>query len=301
MDFTYLNYFRTVARLGNLSHAAKELFISQPGLSRYLSRLEQEVGIPLFQRRKGHIELNTYGKVFLSSVNRAFDELENGIEEINRLYARDQSILSIACSIEDYLTDRLNEFSPSHPEIGIRQFSLSLTEIEQQLVRENLDFAISAFPPRNPALRFEMLSQCPFVMVCHKDNPLARYSSLPLLNASGESFICETPRLNREQLVSICRKCGFTPTVNHEVESGYILYNLLSANTGVSLIPFAHYHKIRNLLPNSDIHAVFLEDDLPLAQIGITYYPKHIRTTAADCFLSFLHESAKKESEDFNL
>ena len=68
MDFEHLNYFRTVARLGNLSQAAKELYISQPGLSRYLTKLEQEIGVPLFERRKGRIVLNTYGQIFLTNV-----------------------------------------------------------------------------------------------------------------------------------------------------------------------------------------------------------------------------------------
>ena len=64
MDFSQLNYFRAAARHGNLTHAAEELYISQPGLSRYLSRLEEELGVPLFERRKGKITLNTYGQLF---------------------------------------------------------------------------------------------------------------------------------------------------------------------------------------------------------------------------------------------
>ena len=78
MDFSQLNYFRAAARHGNLTRAAEELYISQPGLSRYLSRLEEELGVPLFERRKGKITLNTYGQLFLANVNLAFDQLEQG-------------------------------------------------------------------------------------------------------------------------------------------------------------------------------------------------------------------------------
>ena len=52
--------FYTVAKCGSLTKAAEELYISQPGLSRYLSRLEDELGVPMFERRKGKIILNTY-------------------------------------------------------------------------------------------------------------------------------------------------------------------------------------------------------------------------------------------------
>ena len=88
MDFLQLNYFRAVARHGNMSQAARELYITQPGLSRCISRLEDELGVPLFERRKGKIVLNTYGQLFLANVNLAFDQLEQGTEAVRRLYSR---------------------------------------------------------------------------------------------------------------------------------------------------------------------------------------------------------------------
>ena len=297
MDFSHLNYFRTVARLGNLSEAAKELYISQPGLSRYLTRLEQEIGIPLFERRKGRVELNTYGEVFLANVNRAFDCLDHGLEEIQRLYSRDQNILTIACSVEDYLTDRLREFSPRHPEIGIRQFSYSVPEIELQLLRQNLDLAVCAHPPRNEKLCYEVLSRCPYVLICGEENPLARERRIFLRQAAEESFICENSRLSRRRLEKICGEFGFVPRVSHEVESGYILHDLLEENVGVALIPLAHYLKIEKHFPRYHLRIVFLKDELPLAEIGVMYFPERLPSAAAARFLTFLHEQSADEMD----
>ena len=295
MDFTYLHYFRTAARLGNLSQAAKELYISQPGLSQYLTRLERELGVPLFDRRKGRVELNTYGKIFLAHVDRAFSCLENGLSEIQHLYAKDQNILSIACSIEDYLTDHLKDFSPRHPEIGIRQFSFSPAEIEQQLIQERLDMAICAHPPKNSRLHFEVLSQCPYVLVCRTDHPLAAKTSIFLKEAASEPFICETPRLHRHLLDEIGTQCGFLPRIDHEVESGYILCNLLESGNGIALIPLAHFQKIRQRIPGHHLCAISVMDVLPLAQIGIVTLPDHPASAAAGIFLEFLKNSAKTE------
>ena len=295
MDFEHLNYFRTVARLGNLSQAAKELYISQPGLSRYLTKLEQEIGVPLFERRKGRIVLNTYGQIFLTNVNRAFDCLDYGLDTVQRLYFRDQNILSIACSIEDYLTDRLRDFSTVYPQIGIRQFSYSIPEIEIQLLRQNLDLAICAHPPQSDKLKYELLSQCPYVLVCCADTPLARTERLPLRAAAEQHFICENPRLNRRQLEEICKTHGFIPHISHEVESGYILYNLLESNVGVALTPLAHYLKINEHMPDHHLRAVFLDDELPMAEIGVMYLSNRPFSPAAVQFLSFLHLCSDKE------
>ena len=58
MDLSQLHYFRTAARTGNLSQAARELFVTQPNLSRSIARLETELGVPLFEHRKGKVVLN---------------------------------------------------------------------------------------------------------------------------------------------------------------------------------------------------------------------------------------------------
>lgn len=153
MDFPHLDYFRMVAKLGNMSQAAKKLYISQPGLSRYITRLEEEIGVPLFERRKGRIVLNTYGQLFLANVNLAFDQLEQGVEAVRQLYFKDQNVLSVSCSIEDFLIDHLKEFSPRHPEIGIRQYTYPFSELETQLVRQNLDLAVCAHPIHSDIIR----------------------------------------------------------------------------------------------------------------------------------------------------
>ena len=89
MDLTQLKYFQAVAKTGNVSKAAEKLFVTQPNLSKSISRLEDELGVPLFEHRRGKILLNEYGRVFLGSVELAFHELNNGRQTILRLYESD--------------------------------------------------------------------------------------------------------------------------------------------------------------------------------------------------------------------
>ena len=60
MDFTVLKYFQAVARNGNMTKTARELYITQPNLSKRIAQLEEEIGVPLFEHRKGKIVLNDY-------------------------------------------------------------------------------------------------------------------------------------------------------------------------------------------------------------------------------------------------
>lgn len=296
MDFSQLNYFRAAARYGNLTRAAEELYISQPGLSRYLSRLEEELGVPLFERRKGKITLNTYGQLFLANVNLAFDQLEQGVEAVRHLYSKDQNVLSVSCSVEDFLIDQLKEFSPHHPEIGIRQYTYPFSELEAQLVRQNLDLAICAHPIHSNIVRYERLSQCPYVLICHRDNPLSALGSVCLEQAQTQFFICENSRLSKSRLTSLCQPSGFLPKVSYEIENGYILFNLLEANHGVAVIPLAHFLKINSHFPGHHLCVLPLKDKhLPMSEIGAAYLPEHGRSGSTAVFLGYLRMRAGQE------
>ena len=65
MDFDQLFYFQTVAKYKSFTKASEELNLSQPALSRSILRLEEEIGVPLFERKSRGVVLNQYGKVFL--------------------------------------------------------------------------------------------------------------------------------------------------------------------------------------------------------------------------------------------
>ena len=75
MELRQLQYFKTVAEMGKISDAAQALFISAPALSTSISRLEKELGMPLFDRTGNKITLNQQGQIFLRYVNQIFSNL----------------------------------------------------------------------------------------------------------------------------------------------------------------------------------------------------------------------------------
>lgn len=65
MELLQLEYFLTVAKLEHMTKAAQELRIAQPALSKTIARLEQDLGVPLFDRQGRKIRLNPYGQAFM--------------------------------------------------------------------------------------------------------------------------------------------------------------------------------------------------------------------------------------------
>ena len=73
MDLVQLEYFKAVAESGHLTNAAKKLNVAQPALSVSISRLESEVGVPLFDRVGRGIYLNKCGEIYLEHVEQALN------------------------------------------------------------------------------------------------------------------------------------------------------------------------------------------------------------------------------------
>ena len=78
MELTYLYYFKVIAEKENMSRAAETLHVSQPALSKTIAKLEHNLGVTLFERKKGRISLSPIGAEFYKQVAKAFDCISEG-------------------------------------------------------------------------------------------------------------------------------------------------------------------------------------------------------------------------------
>ncbi|SFC88903.1 regulatory helix-turn-helix protein, lysR family [Bacillus sp. OV322] len=121
MELLQLKYFQTVARLEHMTHAAEELKIAQPSLSKTISRLEEDLGVPLFDRIGRQIKLNQYGKTFLTRVDRIFMELGEAKRELEYLSGLHLGMVQLAISIPSILPDLISSFLAQHKNIFFQQ------------------------------------------------------------------------------------------------------------------------------------------------------------------------------------
>ena len=297
MDLNQLKYFAAVARLGNISRAAQELYVTQPNLSKSIARLEEELGVPLFEHRKGKIILNDYGRCFLTSVNLSLGELDNGVMAIRRMYESNQNILALGCSIDDLIPDVLRDFFSAHPEIGIRQFHCSPAELVDRLYRRTLDLAVTdRLPVDCDGFVYEELDHCEFVILVGKDHHLAHRETMSIAELAGEQLICDRSRMDEQTLTSICKNHGFTPRIQFEVENSHLVYNLLSDGRGVALMPMVHMRKISHDLPDSGIHMIRSSDNIPQSRLYLLHRKEYKWTPAAETFTHYFRHWLEQDA-----
>lgn len=126
--------FYEVARCGNISRAAKELYISQPAISKAISKLEESLGIKLFSRNSRGVQLTREGAILFQHVNTAFDSIGRGERELKRIHDFHIGNLKIGVSntlCKYVLLPYLKGFIGKYPHVNIA--------IESQSTYQTLD------------------------------------------------------------------------------------------------------------------------------------------------------------------
>ena len=297
MDFNQLKNLMTVARTGNISKAARELYVTQPSLSKSIARLEEELNVPLFHHRRGRIELNEYGSVFLSSVSIAFSQLESGAQTIQRMYEMDQHILSLGSNISAFLPELLPDFCAMHPEIGIRQKDCSTRQMINALLDRSLTLGVSCEEIRHELIRFQELGHKEYVLLAHQDNPLSASDRVRIPQLEHEVFIVDASRLRLGPLQKLCQANGFLPTVGFEVESTDLLFNLVESGRGIAIVPLGLGCNLMHLHPGHHMHLLRIDAELPPIIIGLACHRDYRFSEGATLFQDYLVAHLAREED----
>ncbi len=238
MELQQLKYFQTVARFEHMTRAAEELHISQPSLSITIARLEEAIGVPLFDRYGRQIKLNDFGKVFLRRTERAFNELEEGIREVKDLAGLDHGIVSLAANNLVMLPELLSSFLSKYPEIKFQLIQDTTIKMQQYLEKGDIDFCITCPPIESREINSIPLYNEEIVLLVPKNHRLADRTSINLHEITNESFIGLKEGYGiRDIADELCKQAGVIPNYAFEVNDTSLVSYLLQSGLGVAFFP----------------------------------------------------------------
>ncbi len=189
MLLSQLEYFRVVARHEHISHAAEELCIAQPALSATISKMEKELGVPLFNRTGRNIELNDAGRRLLTHADYIFGQ----ISAMDQALAKTQELLeneiTISVSNSMFLGGWLHNFVLENPKIRLRQRMLSEAQMVEALMNETIDVAIGEFDSDIPGIVRKVIVEDEYVFSVAKSHPLAQKESVVFEDIRNENVI----------------------------------------------------------------------------------------------------------------
>lgn len=205
MDFTGLQYFLAIVKHRNLTKAAQELYISQPTLTKFLQKLESEIGGKVFRKNGHQYELTFLGQRFLEYAQKINALNQDWHKELSDMRSSFEGELNIAvppmrsaCLIPQFLP----EFHQKHPGVHINFFEYGQLIQDHLLTKPNLDFGILSDWQAHPNLNYELLKTEEMLLILPPDHPLGQkaiqregfgYPWLDLSLLAEEPFILHFP------------------------------------------------------------------------------------------------------------
>ncbi|MGL4739947.1 MAG: LysR family transcriptional regulator [Sarcina sp.] len=283
MELLQLKYFKSVARHENITKAANELHISQPSLSITIKRLEDELSVPLFNRKGKTIKLNPYGEVFLTHVNSILNQIDFAKDELLDLYGYKNTHLSISANSTIFLSGVLKNFLIENSDITLKQ-TINTTNVAEKLKDRSIDFAITSPPINDPLIETIELLEEDILAVLPKGHRLASKNEMYLSELKDEDFISITGSysLHESMKEKLFGNAGFEPNIIFEGDP-IIISELLDLRKAVALAPLSVC--LRYSTEGYTISK--LKDNFNTRRISISYLKGAHLSNLAKTFLDF--------------
>lgn len=150
MDWDKLRTFYKVAKAGSFTNASETLNLSQSAISRQVSALEKEVGVPLFHRHARGLILTQQGEILYKATEEVTDRLELATDQLTDFRGSPKGALRVTTTVglgSAWLAIRLHEFIDRYPDLEIE---LKLSNVELDLGMREADCAIRLRQPQQP-------------------------------------------------------------------------------------------------------------------------------------------------------
>ena len=292
LDWNCLYYFRVAGRMQHVTRAAEQLGLSQPALSRALARLEADIGVPLFQRVGRSVRLTRYGEAFLSRVERAFREVDEGRIELADLAGLKRGTVAIGFLRTlgaKYVPQLVRKFSERHPGVQFAFTPNNSATLEEQLARGELDVIFATAPTRRSSLTYKRVADQELVVIVAESHPLAHRRRVALRELAAEPFLTfKHGHAFRDLTEELCAEAGFAPTISFEGDDSSSLPGFVAAGFGVAILPL-------DSSAVSGVVALKITEPTARRAIGIAWLEERYLSASARAFRDFVIASGEAQ------
>ena len=263
MDLRDLYYTIALAKHQNISQAAKELYISQPALTKFIMRQEEELGIPVFEKKGYRLFLTDAGKEYLRYAEEMIQLKEKMDSHMEELRHQQKSRLRIAIQevMGRYLIPRLiPEYEKKYPNITLEFIEGSSGSFPEKLMSGKVELAFCPKQYCTKDMEAAVIHREEVVLAMSPDNPLKesavwkegfQYPWIDLFLCKDQRFITLKPdHWPTKAMHEICRAAGFHPqniVTTENIETGM---ELVKQNYGIMILNTSH---LLLLSPQNDL------------------------------------------------
>ncbi|GMN06239.1 LysR substrate-binding domain-containing protein [Croceitalea sp. MTPC5] len=245
IELRHLHYFLAVAEELHFRRAAEKLFISQPGLSTQIKRLEEVLETPLFLRDKKKVRLTAAGMYLKGEVAFLLNHLEQTKKQLKQIGAGHLGELRIGflgSAMQKVIPKLLVRLKESHPGVHTSLEELSNNAQINALLKDRLDVGFVRLRRVPESLELRPVFEDTFSVVLPKDHKVKSATFKNMASFANDDFILfsqEYSPLYFDTVVSICEDAGFTPKVSHKSVHAHTIFKLVENGLGIAIVPTA--------------------------------------------------------------
>ena len=287
MELLQIEYFLVVARTENMTAAANSLHVAQSSVSRCISRLEESLGVPLFERSGRGIVLSDYGRAFYKRAETVMRELSDGEQQLNEM--RDQHIgrVSISTCEARQINQLMIQYVEEHPNVLFRQRRVhQIEEVRALLDQGALDYALTFEPLPSTEYDWVPLITEKYYLLVSAGHPFADRESVTLKDLDQQRIILndsDSPNLVSQHL----RDLGIHQPLAFIGDEYEVLGAIVERNAGIAMISSLGLYDLRKNLPMqmmARIRILSIEDTCLHRTLGISSSKRHYTSQAARDF-----------------
>lgn len=285
MTLTQLTYLIAVDNHRHFARAAESCFVTQPTLSMQIQKLEEELGVLLFDRSKHPVKPTNIGEKLIAQARTILNEAER----MHQILQESKNILEgpfklgIIPTVSPSLVPRfLDQFNRKFPKIQLHIIELTTEQILERLQRDDLDAGIMATPLGERSIIEKPLYYEPFMAYIPENHALGKETFV----TNSELDIDDILLLNeghcfRNSVINLCRSTPHLGTKNVDLESGNfdILVKLAKKGYGMTLLPYLH---AIDLGQEEQKHVKPIADPKPTREISLVYSRAELKIKVID-------------------
>lgn len=257
MDFRELSYIIALAKHGTIVQAAKELYISQPSLSKFLQRKQKEIGVPLFERIGKQYRLTYAGERYVETSQRILDlkrQLDGEMYEItNSGHGRIRVAFPLTRG-SYILPTVLPAYRKLYPNVKVEVREVDSEKIQGMVINGDTDVAIISQFKLDERLCYEVIAREELVMILQKGHPLAkkaksggptRYKWVDLKDFEQEKVIMlESNQRSKALTEMVLQASGVSPETGLTLRNTMTMINMVKAGFGYGFILDSHVQRL---------------------------------------------------------
>lgn len=285
MTITQLQYVLAVAKYQNFTLAAEKTFVTQPTLSMQIQKLEDELGVLIFDRNKKPILLTEIGKKIVSQAKNIVHEshrIKDIVHQQKDFIGGDFKLGIIPTVMPTLLPMFLKSFIKKYPEINLKIEEQNTSTIIQQLKDGNLDAAIAATPLDDDDIKERVLYYEPFVAYVPPNHRLHDHKKI---NASDlnvdDILLLEDGHCFRDGVINLCKTSKSSHHEGFHLESGSFetMIRLVNEGLGMTLLPYLHTLEMKE----AEQHNLrYFNDPNPARAVSLIFYKSKLKIQIID-------------------